>query len=194
MSQVCLKSVEQRRDALSCSNCRILGAAELGILSPLATFPGVVEVRGVEPRSEEKILKTSTYLARLLRFTHGNSGRQDWPRAIQSRSCLWQDFARSPSKQEHAIPSYSTFFRVPMGENQENGSLNSIKRPVRSCSWHLSVYRFFNVDTETTIRSSELPHPRRIQVTPGDFYRAIPRVRDVALPNIRISAPRLNRR
>jgi len=53
-----------------------------------------------------------------------------------------------------------------MGENRGNGLLNLIKQPVRSCSWHLSVYRFFSVDTETTIRSSELPHPRRIQVTP----------------------------
>jgi len=37
----------------------------------------VVEVRGVEPRSEEKPLKTFTYLAYLLRFACGNSGRQD---------------------------------------------------------------------------------------------------------------------
>ncbi len=51
-------------------------------------------------------------------------------------------------------------------KNKENGLLNLIKQPVRSCSWHLIVYRFFNVDTETTIRSSELPHPRRIQITP----------------------------
>jgi hypothetical protein len=130
----------------------------------------MVEVRGVEPRSEEKTLKTSTYLARLLRFTRGNSGRQDWPRAIQSRSRLWQDFARSPSKQERTIPSYSTFISIPMGENRGNGLLNLIKQPVRSCSWHLSVYRFFSVDTETTIRSSELPHPRRIQVTPRVLF------------------------
>jgi len=34
----------------------------------------VVEVRGVEPRSEEKTLKTPTYIARLLRFAPGNSG------------------------------------------------------------------------------------------------------------------------
>ena len=34
----------------------------------------MVEVRGVEPRSEEKILKTSTYIARLLGFARGNSG------------------------------------------------------------------------------------------------------------------------
>jgi len=53
----------------------------------------MVEVRGVEPRSEEKTLKTSTYLARLLIFARGNSGpgfrdpatrdRQDWPHAIR---------------------------------------------------------------------------------------------------------------
>jgi len=152
----------------------------------------MVEVRGVEPRSEEKTLKTSTYIACLLRFTRGNSGRQDWPRAIRSRSRLWQDFVRSPSKQEHTIPSYSTFFSIPMGENRGNGSLNLIKQPVRSCSWHLSVYRFFSVDTETTIRSSELPHPRRIQVTPRVLCCVVPLVQDDALSNIRISSSRLN--
>ena len=34
----------------------------------------MVEVRGVEPRSEEKTLKTSTYIAGLFVFTCGNSG------------------------------------------------------------------------------------------------------------------------
>ncbi len=49
-----------------------------------------------------------------------------------------------------------------------NGLLKLVKQPVRSCSRHLIVYRFFNVDTETTARSSELPHPRRNQVTPRE--------------------------
>ena len=57
-------------------------------------------------------------------------------------------------------------------KNTRNGLLKLVKQPVRSCSWHLIVYRFFNVDTETTARSSELPHPRRNQVTPREYERA----------------------
>jgi len=49
----------------------------------------VVEVRGVEPRSEEKILKTSPYSAYLFAFAFGNSGRQDWPQAISSSPLSW---------------------------------------------------------------------------------------------------------
>jgi len=62
--------------------------------------------------------------------------------------------------------------RPRWARSTRNGLLKLVKQPVRSCSWHLIVYRFFNVDTETTARSSELPHPRRIQVTPGEYERA----------------------
>lgn len=134
--------------------------------SALKAKAGVVEVRGVEPRSEEKTLKTSTYLAYLLNFARGNSGRQDAPRAIRSGPACGR--ISQASLRRRSMLSHLT--RRSQGlrwaKNQENGMLNLIKQPVRSCSWHLIVYRFFNVDTETTIRSSELPHPRRIQVTP----------------------------
>ena len=79
----------------------------------------LVEVRGVEPRSEEKILRTSTYVAPLLWFAHGNSGRQDWPYAIQGGSHLRQDFIRSPSERKRTIPSQTTFFWFPVGKEHK---------------------------------------------------------------------------
>ena len=134
--------------------------------SALKAKAEVVEVRGVEPRSEEKTLKTSTYLAYLLRFARGNSGRQDAPRAIRSGPACGR-ISHTPLRNKGMLSHLTRRSQcLRWAKNKENGLLNLIKQPVRSCSWHLKVYRFFNVDTETTIRSSELPHPRRIQVTP----------------------------
>jgi len=130
-------------------------------------IPGVrdiVEVRGVEPRSEEKILKTSTYM--FCPFDSPWETPADWIDPKLSQVLPLPGFMFFPCARKNTIPSERRSQDSRWERNQENGMLKLVKQPVRSCSWHLIVYRLFSVDTETTVCSPERPHPRRSQVTP----------------------------
>jgi len=120
-----------------------------------------VEVRGVEPRSEEKILLTSPYeVRRLISRVETPPNRIHHPPVPV---LPLPGFTLISGTQKSANPPE----RRPSGRrwvsDLRTGCLMGIKQPVRSCSWHLMVFRFFSVDTETTVCSQERPHPRRSQ-------------------------------
>lgn len=123
-----------------------------------------VEVRGVEPRSEEKILLTSPYEVR--RFV---SRAETPPNRIHHPPAPvlpLPGFTLLPGTKRSANPPERRSSGRRWMSDLRTGCLMSIKQPVRSCSWHLMFFRFFSVDTETTVCSQERPHPRRSQVTP----------------------------
>jgi len=137
-----------------------------------------VEVRGVEPRSEEKILKTSTYMFRP--FDSPRETPADWIDPWLAQVLPLPGFMPFPCARKNTIPSERRSQDSRWERNRENGLLKLVKQPVRSCSWHLIVYRFFSVDTATTVCSPERPHPRRSQVTPNVRIYLLLRYSEVA--------------
>ncbi len=130
----------------------------------------VVEVRGVEPRSEEKNLKTSPYIACPLGFTDGNSDKQDSPAAISGVPLSWLHPSSLRTMKDYPISVDVP--GIPDGQRTQGTGCLVFRQPVRSRSWHFCVFRLFNVDPETTVCSPEHPHPRRIQVTPMTIAHA----------------------
>jgi len=74
----------------------------------------MVEVRGVEPRSEEKILKTSTYISDPLDSQKETPA--GWICPLLAQVLPLPGFTSLPCAQSDASPSESTFPGHPMGE------------------------------------------------------------------------------
>jgi hypothetical protein len=130
-----------------------------------------VEVRGVEPRSEEKILKTSTRISYL------------W---ISRKGTPVSRINLSPAQAVH-VSMASSFFLEHKKELAQCSRRPSqilwagLKRTgylmLLGCQCVIVIGTYdlplFIVDTVTTARSSKLPHPRRSHFTPNrnfDIY------------------------